>query len=383
MTVGSNELLAHLVGVQGDETPAPMDLLELLHETPQGASDLAEDRPISRKGVYNALDPLADQYIVVQEDGIYEVTGYGVVLYTTLESALDTPGLDRSALRFLLASSNRAALLEELRATPARKATLTEGESAPSRTTVHRAIEAFDDRGWVTGTSAGQYTLTDTGDRVLAAYTGLISNVEAAQSTSEFLSCCDDTVADIPLSALADAELHVDTPDAPDTSRGLLRELADPDLDSFRGFLSTVSTASADVGDSIIRSGADTELIIPEPVLYDLPTEGHYTTHVKRGLEAQNFELLVVPTIDSLPIGLAIFDGDAVLMGPADLDHIPDGGNAGTIVSTDEELVEWATDLYTDYRTRAQSPARHVLERLKQKLSESVSVITPSDSRGG
>jgi hypothetical protein len=62
--------------------------------------------------------------------------------------------------------------------------------------------------------------------------------------------------------------------------------LASEDLECFQGFFATVSTASADIGDSVIRSGTHTELVVPEPVLYDLSTDGHYTDHVKRGPEA-------------------------------------------------------------------------------------------------
>jgi len=380
MPNSSNELLAHLVGVQTEGTPAPIDLLEILRETPQGPSELARDRPISRKSVYSALDPLVEEYILVREKGDYALTGYGAVLCTALETATEPPAFDRAGLRFLLASTNRVALLQTLRASPARKATLATGEAAPSRTTVHRAIEAFTEKGWVTQNSTGQYTLTETGEGALAAFTRLLDDFVVAQSASTFLYCCDEAVADIPLDGLANAELHVDRPEAHDTSRGVLHELVTPELDSFQGFLSSVSTASADVGDSIIRSGTHTELIIPEPVFYELPTKGHYSEHVKRGLEAKNFDFFIIPNVESLPIGLAIFDGETVLMSPANLNHVPPGGNAGTVVSSDEALVEWATALYAEHHAQARTPGEHIIERLKEKLAEGASVLTRSNS---
>jgi hypothetical protein len=66
--------------------------------------------------------------------------------------------------------------------------------------------------------------------------------------------------------------------------------------------------------------------------------------------------LFVVPNTDGLPVGLAIFDGETVLLGPANLDQIPAGGNAGTTVSTDDALVTLAIDLCARYRRQAQTP---------------------------
>lgn len=370
----SRDLLAHLVGVQSEGTAAPFDLLQVVREEPQGPTDLHDTCSISRKGVYSALDPLQQRYIVLKENNSYALTGYGTVLCRAIETTLEDSALDRANLRFLLASENRVALLQELKITPARKATLANMESLPSRTTVHRAIEGFVEKGWVTQNDEGRYGLTTVGERALTAYSRLLDDVHAAESRSEFLYCCDQTVADIPLDAVADAELIVDTPQAPDSSRGVFRELASDNPDDFRGLLSAVSTASADVGDSIIRSGTETELVIPQRVLYNLPTEGHYTTHVKRGLEAQNFEFFVVPDVDVFPVGMALFDGETLYMSPADITRVPDGANAGTIVSSDDALVEWAEALYSRYREQAQTPGRHILEQIWKRVSDSVSM---------
>jgi len=380
MTAGSNELLAHLIRVQSGDTPLPIDVLHSIKRSPQGPTALADACSVSRKTIYNSLSPLADRYIVVREEDEYELTGYGAVLLRALEAAQAASSLDRSAVRFLASSENRVIILKKLRDNPTKKASLANSEDTPSRTTIHRAIETFIEKNWVREDSDGRYELTTTGEHVLTTYTELTDAIHIAEAQSEFLYCCDETVADIPLDALAGAELYVNTPEAPDTTRGVLRELVGPDLDRFKGFLSTVSTASADVGDSIIRAGTQTELIVPERVLYNLPTEGHYATHVKRGLEAQNFDLLVVSDIDCLPIGLAIFDDETVFMGPADFQQIPDGGNAGTIVSSNPALVAWANSLYRDYRDRAQTPARHVLRHLWEKVTDRTPLVNSRDS---
>ncbi len=371
----SRDLLVHLVGIQSRDPPAPIDLLESIGDEPKGQTTLHESWSITRKNVYNALEPLQEQYIIVREREKYVLTGYGVVLCNAVETVFADSPLDRSGLRFLLASNNRVTLLRELKATPARKATLANTDGLPSRTTVHRAIEGFVDKEWVTQGDGERYGLTEIGREILTTYTDLLRDIQAAESRSEFLYCCDETVADIPLDALADAEMVVDTPQTPDSSHAAFRRLAEQDPDEFRGLLSTVSNASAEVGDSIICSGTETELITPQRVLYNLPTDEPYKEHVRRGLEAQNFEFFVVPDTDIFPVGMALFDSETVYMGPANITQIPRGASAGTIVGSNDALVEWAETLYAEYRKQAQTPSQNILENLWQKVTDKIPLV--------
>lgn len=141
-----------------------------------------------------------------------------------------------------------------------------------------------------------------------------------------------------------------------------------------------VSREYAENGDAIIRSGTDTELIITERVLYNLPTEGPYAAYVKRGLEASNLTLLVVPDIEVLPVGLSILDGERVIIAPANQGQVPSEGPAAEVMGDDPALVAWCEDLHETYRARARSPTQQVLADLKQRLAETVpSIRSASD----
>jgi predicted transcriptional regulator len=166
--------------------------------------------------------------------------------------------------------------------------------------------------------------------------------------------------------------MYEHTPVAPDRLRTVYQELLERDLETFQGLLSQVSLSLADIGDSIIQSGTDTELVITEPVLYNLPTEGRYTEHVKRGLKAKNHTLLIASGYDIFPVAIAICD-DTVLIGPATADQVPSGVPAGIVVSSDEALVEWATQLYDQYRDESAPLSRHILNSLISTISENVS----------
>ena len=376
----ANELLAHLTGASVQTQPVPATLLAALADGPASPSALANEYDLDRQRVYQRFEPLTDHRAVLHDDGTFRWTGLGVVLHRILEETVTDSGVTRAAIAFLTASEYRGWILSQLRTNPATKAELAGDGDRPSRATVHRAITAFEERGWVmtTADSSG-YEVTPTGERLSLAYDTATTAIEHALSRAPFLTCCDTTVDHIPLAGLAAADQYVIRPELPDPSRDIRRQMQVTELDSYRGFMSVVSRDLAETGDEIIRSNAETELIITERVLYNLPTKGPYAAHVKRGLEATNFTLLVVPDVDVLPIGLSILDGERVIMSPADLEQIPGSGPASVVMGSDPALVRWCESLYETYRERARSPSRQVLSDLKDRVTAAVSRTSDSE----
>ncbi|MEF8825274.1 MAG: hypothetical protein V5A27_02885, partial [Halapricum sp.] len=279
---------------------------------------------------------------------------------------------DRDALAFIAASPHRARLLARLSETPARKADLSRGETDPSRTTVHRAVEAFIDRGWVARDPAtGQYATTADGRAVLEQYTAFETAIEQALSRAAFLRCCPPEIEDIPLDALAAARQVVNDLTAPDRTLATLEDVVDDGVTDLRAFQSHVSTRLAEIYDPVVRSDAPMEIITTDRILTQLPDDGRYSEHVRRGLRAKNVQLLVVPGLDTLPIGLAIHNDKTVVMMPAHPGYIfSDDGSlqAGMIIGTDPDLVDWANNLYETYRARARSPLQHIIQGLLSRI---------------
>jgi predicted transcriptional regulator len=237
---------------------------------------------------------------------------------------------------------------------------------------VHRAVEAFLDRGWVARDPAtGQYATTADGQGVLEQYTAFETAIEQALSRAAFLQCCPPEIEDIPLDALAAARQVVNDVTAPDRTLAALEDAVGAGVTELRAFQSHVSTRLAEIYDPVVRSDAPMEIIITNRILTQLPDDGRYSEHVRRGLQAKNVTLLVVPGLDTLPIGLAIHKDDMVVMMPATPGQVPGGDGsfeAGMIVGTEPELLDWANEFYERYRAEAQRPLRHVIQGLLRRI---------------
>jgi predicted transcriptional regulator len=372
----SSDLVAHLLGVGRSHSHSPEQLLRELGDGAESSQQLGDRLQISRASVHRALDPLVDEKILFNQDGQFTLTGSADVYLRVIEETVSAPDVSRSALRFLFGSPARLPLLRSFQAKPASKSELAHGDEAPSKTTVYRNFSKFEERGWVTSDQTGHFQLTDTGQRVLSSVETLLERTEIVMDRAELLYGCRE-VADIPVEALANAELYVDTPDTPHSTSGVLRKLADPNLDSMYGFCSVVSYEYADAWDPVIRSGTQIEIIVTEQVLRSLPTEGPYTEHVRRGLNAENFGMLVEPELEYLPIGLAIINDEMIMVGTPHEYATGNHVHMAAGVSDDPDLVAWGKEMYDRYREHARPPGTHVIKRLKQKVGESVSSSLP------
>jgi predicted transcriptional regulator len=365
-------MVQSLLGSLGTASVAPVTLLDTLATEPSTAETLAATHEIDQTTVYRALDPFRRDAFIIDEDGSYALTGLGAVVRYQYHRILDAGPADRDALAFIAASPHRARLLDRLSEAPARKADLSRGETDPSRTTVHRAVKAFLDRGWIVRDPAtGQYATTADGRAVLEQYTALETAIEQALSRAAFLRCCPPEIENIPLDALAAARQVVNDVTAPDRTLAALEDAVDAGVTELRAFQSHVSTRLAEIYDPVVRSDAPMEIITTDQILTQLPDDGRYSEHVRWGLRAKNVTLLVVPGLDTLPIGLAIHTDDMVVMMPATPGQVPDGDGsfqAGMIVGTEPALLDWANDLYERYRAEARSPLQHVIRGLLRRI---------------
>ena len=368
----SHDLVQSLLGSLGTASVAPIELLDSLATDPSTAETLAATHGIDQTTVYRAFDPFHREALVSDADGAYALTGLGAVIRYQYHRILDAGPADREALTFIAASPHRAQLLDRLSETPARKADLSRDETDPSRTTVHRAVEAFIDRGWVARDPAtGQYATTADGRVVLEQYTAFKTAIEQALSRAAFLRCCPPDVEDIPLDALAAARQVVNDVTTPDRTLAALEDAIDAGVTELRAFQSHVSTRLAEIYDPVVRSDAPMEIITTDRILTQLPDDGRYSEHVRRGLRAKNVTLLVVPGLETLPIGLAIHKDDMVVMMPATPGQVPDGDGsfqAGMIVGTESALLDWANEFYERYRAEARSPLQHVIQGLLRRI---------------
>jgi len=138
----SRDLVQSLLGSLGTVSVAPITLLDSIATDPSTAETLAATHGIDKTTVYRAFDPFHQEALISDADGAYALTGLGAVIRYQYHRVLDAGPADRDTLAFIAASPHRARLLARLSEAPARKAELSRNETDPSRTTVHRAVEA-------------------------------------------------------------------------------------------------------------------------------------------------------------------------------------------------------------------------------------------------
>lgn len=115
-------------------------------------------------------------------------------------------------------------------ARPALLSACSEGEKRPSdlaangevsRSTVHRALNGFLDRGWVQENTDSRYSTTPFGETVLDRYDRLLDAVERANEFGQWYQDIDLIDENFPVQALCDDEVVTATsadPTAPSNS---------------------------------------------------------------------------------------------------------------------------------------------------------------------
>ena len=354
----SIDVLAEIIGAQSQRDPAPLDLLRELRSGTTSPRDIAQEYGVSYPTVYRALEPLFEHHLVAESEHEYHLTGLGAAIQYWVDEHLEVTHTDPADLQFLLRATHRVSILRTLQIGVARKADLSRGSDAPSRSTAHRTIHSFLERGWVTrDETAHSYSLTETGTEVLETLEDATTTVEHARHRAPFLQCFDDAIADIPLAPLADAQQITYDPAMPHRFHELLEPYARSDVTRLRLLVSVVSSSLLRLFDIVIQSGVPVEFIVTQRVLASLGSEGRRGERIRRRLQRENCSMGFVPRFSAFPFWLALFGRETVVMGPAHAGDRPlavDDRSRAAVVSSDERLIEWAMNRYESYSDRSQ-----------------------------
>lgn len=246
----------------------------------------------------------------------------------------------RERIEFLSRSASRPALLEALYDEPGRRAALAR-QCEVSRSTAHRAIEAFEEFGWVE-IEGGVCRLTAGGQCVLAGYRSLAETIDRLDEYESFLQRFD---GEIPAEALADATVVASTPQNP--HRALYRfgeAVSAAGFDRFRGIAPITSPLFDSLRESLLDAGVSIEVVIDRSVHETLRDADATVLREARSTPAMS--LWVHP--EPIPFGLALLDG-RVLVGAYD-----DRGNlCECLDGRNRRLRQWANAVYRDHRERA------------------------------
>jgi predicted transcriptional regulator len=240
----------------------------------------------------------------------------------------------RGHVEFLAASPNRKALLELLGEEPRRPSTLTDAGSF-SRSTVHRNLDAFVDRGWVRK-DGQRYTLTAVGARILDRYESLLDAVEAVHENRPLYDHLGDASATLPFSAVDDGSVVTASRGDPHAPVSHYADaLATVESTTFYGVTPIVSQLFNDASRGFVESDTEIELVLDESTFRT--SREKYPDAFATAQDAENLSLYVTDTVS---FGLSIFD-DRVFVGAYD-----DGRLRALLDGTSETLHEWALDRF-------------------------------------
>lgn len=251
------------------------------------------------------------------------------------------------SISFLTRSGTRVRLLERL---------LDEGPATQrdlrtdldtSRSTVARALNDFEDRGWVRNSGDG-YRLTPVGQQVIEATRSLADTVEAAEDLAPFLRWFPTEEFDLDVAALSDATVVTPTDGDPYTPARTQTELL-LDADRFRGVFPSIDLEGSKlVHDQITSGGLEAEIIV-SPSVKETITSGEFAPLFREKLATGRMTVLEMSS--EPPFYLGVADDETVQIGVEDDEGFP----RALLEATDERVREWAERVYDEYRAEATS----------------------------
>jgi hypothetical protein len=351
----SRELVKHLA-VKHSQTRNVVGLLESMQE-PMKPKELAQEHAVERRVVPEITDPLEPWGVERTNDAHRQITTAGEAARQAFATALET--IDADKLAWLARSENREDILDHLQEEgPDSAQGMSEIDGFPDKKTIHRTLDAFDERGWANCEEQQRSRtliahLTMDGERAGRVYDDLIAKMTQVIDKAPCLRDLYLGCADIPLETLGNAEIVEATPENPFRIEKRLRELSSRDFQHFRGFQSHWNGENAKAYIEAVRDGKEFEVVSRPVGLDEFPTNPDEVKCVIDGLRAENYHWLM--HTDGLPCSLAIFDRQMVVVGPRD-PGTTNNIRTGALFSQDDDLIDWAVNLYELHRQQAENP---------------------------
>lgn len=226
-----------------------------------------------------------------------------------------------------------------------------EAELGVSKTTCHRIVRSFEERGLLGRTDAG-YELTPLGEVVASETQRFVGTVRTAQRLEPLLDAVATAPLDLPVAAFADATITRPGPDGSATPVERFLALF-RDAERIRS-LDRASFAPPlyveEMVESALAADADAVAVFPRSVV-QRRFEKYPDLH--RRVAAADAPLRYRVN-DDVPFGLTVFDDDHVCLRAYD----DDTGALVVLADTDDpEAVAWATAAFDHYHERSEPAA--------------------------
>ncbi len=112
--------------------------------------------------------------------------------------------------------------------------------------------------------------------------------------------------------------------------------------------------------DKFLSEGVQIDIISPQSALHNMPTDPHQLHCIQRALGADNLSWQLCP--EDVPIGLTLIDDANAILYP----RRPVGGQSasGMLFSEDEEVINWAHELFAAYEAKSKPPMQQILHTI-------------------
>lgn len=331
---------------------ARLDVLQALKElsTPTTQTDIANQADISRQAVSNHLAVLRDRGFINTSRTEIELTAGGFLMLDLTERSLRSISVEEMA--FLTRSEHSIRILGALNDQSYRMSELESAVSnSPSRTTIGRVLKSFEEYGWTQDNGRHQQ-ITSAGTHALDCYSDLEQSIKQLIEKAPWLQRLPPEDATFPIQELADAELIVSDTARPASVLWTSLKLYDRKMSRFRALCSVYNPILFHAYRGLLELGIESEAILDLPT-YIEAAESHRTRFAVSDSAYSNYQPLVLDHAHTLGIG--IYDDRKVAI--AGYNEYGSGRHIAMIVSSNEQLIKWGTDLYESYRAQARPPS--------------------------
>lgn len=326
---------------------------------PTTRTEIADRANVSRQTTSNHIAVLNDRgFIKCHESGV-EITAGGKVLTECIEDCLDTLGGDE--LAYLTRSEYPIKTLLTIYETNKRASELTSAVSGgPSRSTIGRILDSFTDYKWV-AEGSGSLSVRSEGKNALVAYDELERAVEQLIAKANWLQRLPPGDATFPVHELKDAEVIAS--DARNQSFALwdALKLCDLRTDRFRCVVSIYNPVLFHAYKMMLDYGIDAESVIDWSTFKEIRKNQDTAFAADESLYG-NYQPRYLDYAHTLGIGL--YDDRKVAVGA--YNEVGDGEHIAMIVSSNDELIEWGTELYEAYRSESGHPSEPTADETGQ-----------------
>ncbi len=247
------------------------------------------------------------------------------------------------AARFLADSPDRIALLERVRDDPGGPRDFADALDQ-SRRSVQRNLAAFAERGWVEKRD-GDYRLTTTGDLVASEHRAYLDALDALAANDQLYRNLPRDVAPDP-ALLADATVVHAEPDHPQAPVShYVSAVESVETDRIRMIAPVLSRIFHDVHADRVLTGVRTDLVLDAETL--AAARERNPAEFAAVLAVPNFALFL--HAEPVEFGLTVADDRAFLLAYDD-----EGQVRACLDATDDEIVDWANDLFDRYQASAE-----------------------------